>query len=186
MKEYNFVDAQSDIRAAILLIGLHGPNLVGMELGVFRGESFCTILQNCPNVKKLYGIDSWEPYTDWIAKEPFSRSLAQMEGHEWAAKHHVKWSGEKHRAKLLKGNTENLHSNFDDETFDFIFFDAYVNFDQVKRELHDWYPKIKKGGLCIGHDYNTKEVAIAVAEFRDEHNIDSYMTVYDETFAFKK
>ena len=58
-KEYNFVDALTDIRSAVLLIGLHGKDLIGLELGVFRAESHLTILQNCPNVKKLYGIDNW-------------------------------------------------------------------------------------------------------------------------------
>ena len=186
MREYNFVDELTDIRAAILLIGLHGPNLIGMELGVFQAASFCTILQNCPNVKKLYGVDSWIPYTDYISPEVCTRPQAEMERCEFLSRHHVKWSGEEHRAELIKGDTDILHSSFDDETFDFIFFDSWVNYEQVKSELHNWYPKIKKGGLVIGHDYNCHQVNMGVADFRASHDIDSYLTAYDDTFAFKK
>ena len=173
-----------------MLIGLHGENLIGLELGVFRAESFLTILQNCPNVKKLYGVDNWEPYTDWMNPEgdgPLnSTSPAQMETHEWIAKHHIKWSGEQHRSELWKGNTDTLHEDCDDETFDFIFFDAWLNYEQVKRELNDWYPKIKKGGLIIGHDYNAEPVNVGVAEFRDINDINSHMATYDSMFTWKK
>ena len=189
-KAYNFVDALTDIRSAILLIGLHGKGLIGLELGVFRAESHLTILQNCPNVKMLYGVDNWEPYTDWMNPEgdgPLnSTSPAQMESHEWIAKHHIKWSGEQHRSELWKGNTDSLHDDCDDETFDFIFFDAWLDYEQVKRELNDWYPKIKKGGLIIGHDYNAEPVNIGVAEFRDINDINSHMATYDSMFTWKK
>ena len=184
MKEYTFLD--TDIREAILLIGLHGPDLIGMELGVFRATSTCTILQQCPNVKKLYGIDSWKPYTDYISPITHTYTKAEMETHEFFARHHIKWSGEADRAELIKGNTNTLHSKFDDETFDFIFFDAWCSYEQVKSELHNWYPKIKKGGLVIGHDYSAEMVSIGIAEFREEHNITSHMATYNDTFVFKK
>jgi hypothetical protein len=172
------------------LIGLHGKDLIGLELGVFRAESHLTILQNCPNVKKLYGIDNWEPYTDWMNPDgdgPLnSTSPAQMETHEWIAKHHIKWSGCSDRSELWKGNTDTLHLSCDDETFDFIFFDAWLDYEQVKRELNDWYPKLKKGGLCIGHDYNAEPVNVGVAEFRDINEINSHMATYDSMFAWRK
>tara|TARA_B100000927_G_scaffold202330_2_gene163959 strand:+ start:19843 stop:20427 length:585 start_codon:yes stop_codon:yes gene_type:complete len=189
-REYHFVDALTDIRSAVLLIGLHGPNLVGMELGVFRAESHLTILQNCPNVKKLYGVDNWRPYTDWMNPNgdgPLnSTTEAQMETHEWIAKHHIKWSGVADRSELWKGNTSELHEEVDNNSFDFIFFDAWLDYEQVKRELTDWYPKLKKGGLCIGHDYNAEAVNVGVAEFRDINDINKHMATYDSMFAWRK
>ena len=52
-KDFN----KSDVSPLILSINMMGENLVGLELGVFRGESFMTILHNCDNVKKLIGIN---------------------------------------------------------------------------------------------------------------------------------
>ena len=55
---YNFRDALTDCRSVVHLIGMHGPNLIGLELGVDTAQSHVTLLQNCPNIKKLYGIDN--------------------------------------------------------------------------------------------------------------------------------
>ena len=72
------------------------------------------------------------------------------------------------------------------DAFDFIFLDAWLNYDQVKRELKDWYPKLKHGGLFIGHDYKSDAVATAVSQFREQYSIKSHMAVYDSTFVWKK
>ena len=54
LDNYNFKDAQFDVKSLIHLFNLQGKDLIGLELGVLRAESFCSILQNCPNVKTLY------------------------------------------------------------------------------------------------------------------------------------
>jgi len=41
---------------------------------------------------------------------------------------------------------------YDDESLDFVYLDADHNYDPFKRELHAWYPKVKKGGVFAGHD----------------------------------
>ena len=109
-----------------------------------------------------------------------------MEMNEFTAKHHIKWSGEQEKSEIWKGNTEDCVRNTNDETFDFIFLDAWLNYDQVKRELKDWYPKLKHGGLFIGHDYKSDAVATAVSQFREQYSIKSHMSVYDSTFVWKK
>ena len=81
---------------------------------------------------------------------------------------------------------DRLNFTYEDETFDFIFLDAWLNYDQVKRELNDWYCKLKHGGLFIGHDYKSDAVSTAVSQFRDQHSIKSHMSVYDSTFVWKK
>lgn len=187
---YNFKNALTDVRSVIHLIGMEGPNLIGLELGVDRAESHCTILQNCPNVKKLYGIDAYEPYTDFMnpkGEGPLnSVGPAEIEVIEWTAHHNIRWSGEEHRSEIWKGRTEDLHKRTDNETFDFIFMDAWLSYEQVCRELNDWYPKLKKGGLFIGHDYDCERVSLAVAQFREAYSIDNHMSVYDSMFVWRK
>ena len=56
LDNYNFKDAQFDVKSLIHLFNLQGKDLIGLELGVLRAESFCSILQNCPNVKTLYEL----------------------------------------------------------------------------------------------------------------------------------
>ena len=55
-KYYDYIDnKQCDIQSIIHCINLQGKDLVGVEVGVFFAKSFCTLLQNCPNIKLLYG-----------------------------------------------------------------------------------------------------------------------------------
>ena len=50
---YNYTGALgADIRSMVPVINLHGTDLVGLELGVLRGDSFLTMLFNCPNIKR--------------------------------------------------------------------------------------------------------------------------------------
>ena len=47
---YDFTDnKKSDIQSLVHLINFLGNDLVGLELGVSKGESFMTLLHNCPN-----------------------------------------------------------------------------------------------------------------------------------------
>ncbi len=39
---YNFKDAQFDVKSLIHLFNLQGKDLIGLELGVLRAESFCS------------------------------------------------------------------------------------------------------------------------------------------------
>ena len=42
-----------------------GEGTIGLELGVWTGENFAYILQQCPGIKTLHGIDQYKPYQDW-------------------------------------------------------------------------------------------------------------------------
>ena len=59
---YDFVNnLHASVRSLIPVIAMHGENLVGAEIGVWKGDSFLTLLQNCPNIKTLHGVDFFEP-----------------------------------------------------------------------------------------------------------------------------
>ena len=74
---YNYKDVQSDIKSIIHAINLlykgpdvHPNGLVGAEIGVYKADSFMTILHNCPHVRKLHGVDAYEPYSDYLKDIP--------------------------------------------------------------------------------------------------------------------
>ena len=188
---YDFSNSLTDIRSVVHLIGMHGNNLNGLELGVDRAQSHCTLLQACPNIDLLIGIDNWKPYTDYLREDngdgpANSTGEAEMEIFEFMAHHHVKFSGEARRSQLIKGNTEDLVQQFQDLEFDFIFMDAWMNYEQALKELNDWYPKVKIGGLFIGHDYKCEAIQAAVERFRHDNRITNHMSVYDSAFVWRK
>lgn len=115
-----------------LLIGRE--NLVGAEIGVFKGRNAKEILDNL-DIKKIYLIDNW------------SR----------------KYGGRDRCANLLRVYSEKLiwlHGRSQDQAkyikdgeLDFVYVDGGHTKPQVAMDLKLYYPKVKKGGLICGHDY---------------------------------
>jgi len=63
---------------------------------------------------------------------------------------------------------------FDDNSLDFVFIDASHDYINVMIDLKAWYPKVKKGGVFAGHDYNQSWPGVikAVDEFfYEKHQI---------------
>lgn len=46
-------------------------------------------------------------------------------------------------------------SLYENRSLDFVFIDASHEYDDVKKDIVAWYPKVKKGGYLCGHDYTT-------------------------------
>ena len=125
---------------------LDNPKL-GAEIGVKEGRCISHLLNNFPGLT-MYAIDPWEQqedgaedYSDW----DFDRIY-----HEF------------------KKNTQHVHDNIiecrcysedaaelvPDGVLDFVFIDAQHDYASVKRDIQLWLPKVKKGGMISGHDYN--------------------------------
>ena len=90
---------------------------------------------------------------------------------------------------LHKGRSSDVCKNFEDEYFDFIYIDADHSFDAVLNDLKNWYPKVKKGGVISGHDWDCNPllsefhlfgVERAVREFLN--NKISKVTLTDEQY----
>ena len=56
-------------------------------------------------------------------------------------------------------------SEIPDESVDCVFIDEDHSFDAVRKDLHFWWKKIKKGGMLLGDDYWMADVERAVKEF---------------------
>jgi hypothetical protein len=191
LSKENYDFSKCDAQSIIHLINQHGSNLVGLELGVFEASSFCTLLQKCPNIKTLYGVDSFQPYTDYL-KEPYDESPAyhidskSMEIIKFMAFHSIKHSGFKEKAIILEKDSKDALNDIPDNSLDFIFLDTYMSEKQAFEDVHDWYPKVKKGGLFTGHDADGSMIMRVILNFRKRYNINSPLSVFDNTFVWKK
>ena len=183
---YDFTETFPDNRSIILAVAAHGENLRGVELGLYQAASFCTMLQVCTNVDELIGVDKWEPYVDEIAGGKMVRDQKQIEFIRNTAINYISWSGCADRATILEMDTVEAAAKYEDESMDFVFFDAHLTRQQLIDEMNAWYPKIKQGGLVMGHDYHTRDTRHAMLEFRKKNNITTPYYNYDKTFLWKK
>lgn len=62
---------------------------------------------------------------------------------------------------------------FAPESLDFVFLDGCHLYEEVRRDLESWYPKLRAGGVLAGHDYTPAwpGVVRAVEEFFPAHRI---------------
>ena len=190
-KLINFANIQCDIKSLVNTIALQGNDLVGVELGIYRAESFCTLLQCVPNIKKLYGVDSWQPYVDYI-KDPYdgtpngASTDREIEYSKFMAYHAIKYCSNNHKAEVLEMDSTKAAEKFDDESLDFIFIDTYYSKEQAEKELDVWYPKVKQGGLFMGHDYDITIIQMIVHEHRHKNNVTTPLATYDKCWAWHK
>jgi hypothetical protein len=69
-------------------------------------------------------------------------------------------------------------SDFPDNSLDFIYIDASHFYEDVKKDLNDWLPKLRPNGIISGHDYiegNGFGVMQAVGEFIKEHKFEMFL-----------
>lgn len=72
----------------------------------------------------------------------------------------------------IKGDSRELHENYDDNSIDFIFIDGDHEYDGVMSDIKNWFPKLKKNGIIAGHDYYPYEtVQSAVNDYFGKDNI---------------
>jgi len=77
--------------------------------------------------------------------------------------------------RTLKGKSQEGYviNSFIDDEFSMIFIDAAHDYESVKADLNNFYPKLKSGGIFAGHDYGEKSCGVgrAVDEFVKENNL---------------
>lgn len=63
--------------------------------------------------------------------------------------------------------------NFRNQSIDVLFIDAGHSYENVKADITAWFPKMKKGGIMAGHDYNDSWPGViqAVNELLGKENI---------------
>ncbi len=81
----------------------------------------------------------------------------------------------------LEAKSENVVDEFIDNSVDLLFIDGPHNYSNVSRDLCNYWPKVKLGGILAGHDYENRfpGVAQAVQEFfGEDYLVLDHSTIY--------
>jgi len=132
-----------------------GPNLRGAEIGVSCGNSSAALLRAFPELT-LYMVDSWSTYPAQHLYRLSGDGHARLTEEEQAA-HKQKaldataFAG--NRRTVLQMTSLEASWEVEDASLDWCIIDADHTFAAVMVDLHQWEPKLKLGGLLMGHDY---------------------------------
>ena len=113
---------------------------VFVELGVFEGRSLYYLLKVIRDKRKnikVFGVDYFKGISEG-GYEQTLKNLSEFKGH----------------FRIMNMDSAAASKKFEDNSVDFIFIDAGHEYDEVKADILSWLPKMKKGGVMAGHDYN--------------------------------
>lgn len=116
----------------------------GIEIGVAEGN-YSEKLLKTSNLSKLYLLDTWEVDLTGMNGDPYGDAR-----YKTVVKKMEKYGS---RIEIIRGNSLSEFSRFPDDYFDFIYLDANHQYEYIKQDLENWYPKCKGGGISAGHDY---------------------------------
>lgn len=135
---------------------------IGVEIGTAEGHTTEYLLNTISDLT-LYGVDPYPEYIDWDGNMPkYDENKKQ---------HHKKVENFSDRYTHVYKTSDDAALEFEDESLDFVFIDGLHTYDQVLRDCINYYPKVKKGGYIIGHDFaRIQDVNKAVVEFAKSVN----------------
>ena len=122
------------------------PDGTIVELGAWKGRSSAFLVveakNKSPNIK-IHIVDTWlgsgehtAGMTDGLY-EKFISNMSPLNGHYQA-----------HRM-----TTDEAAPLFEDGSLDAVFIDADHTYEAARRDIANWMPKVRKGGILAGHDY---------------------------------
>jgi uncharacterized Rossmann fold enzyme len=133
----------------------------GVEVGVKEGRLFLKMLGWCPNLR-LTGVDIFEARPGIESEGGESHADADLPGHEKRILDTIA-KCYPNRGKLIKGYSVDAAKGFKDASLDFVFIDADHREECVRADIAAWKPKVKPGGMLMGHDAQEKFPGVLAA-----------------------
>ena len=130
-----------------------------VEVGSWKGMSSVFMAVEIVNSKKsikfdcidLWGTDPSKVYAD--KKDLYHTFIKNIEP-------------VKHIINPIVSNSWEAASLYEDHSLDFVWLDAGHDYEDIKKDIAAWYPKVKIGGTIAGHDFTTAPgVSQAVREY---------------------
>jgi len=128
------------------LFELLPKNAVCAEIGIDTGGNAKDRIVPLTNPKELYLVDPWELcaqsvemwHDDSIAKHKTNREQVE------------ELFKDNPNVKIIQDFSVPVADSFENEYFDWVHFDCSVQYNDARRDLLHWLPKVKRGGYITG------------------------------------
>jgi len=149
-------------RCKAILNPFGDKEVIGVEVGVYGAALSSTLLENFPQVKKLYGVD--------IYKEGFAGTLTQekCDGLFDAVKAAMKQFGARWQLFRMDSLEAAL---FLPNGLDFVYLDSNHEKAHLIKEIYAYEKKVRDGGIIGGHDFDNLDypgVSVAVQLYAEK------------------
>lgn len=134
------------------------PIRIIVEIGSFVGDSTKVFAMN---FEKVISIDPWDNNFFKTDGKKFKTNMSEVEAQFDLMRKDFP------NIKKMKMTGDSAVQFFEDESIDMVYIDALHTYEAVRQDLLNWYPKVKKGGIISGHDYQESFPGVmkAVNEF---------------------
>ena len=119
----------------------------GAEIGTMKGW-YAGFLFKFITGLKLYCIDPWEKYDDFVESHDVDGEKRLNDTFE-IAKERLKGLN----VEFVKKYSMDAVKDFKDESLDFVYIDANHTFEYAVEDIAKWEKKVRRGGIVSGHDY---------------------------------
>lgn len=115
-----------------------------VEVGTYKGKFAEVLMEKIPNLD-LTVVDAWTVYPGY---KDYGENDLETEAYKQTCDR-----AERCGFKIIKGWSNEVVDQFEDESLDFVFIDGNHDFEHVVEDVSKWSKKVKKGGIVAGHDF---------------------------------
>lgn len=119
-------------------------------------------------------VDHWDEstfvgippqYKRWVKQ---CKELPHLPNNMEVCQHAVKTAGYDNEVNFINCDSQYAYKLYEDNSIDFMWIDASHEYEQIKNDIINFWPKIKQGGILAGDDYNDENVRRAFKDAKYE------------------
>lgn len=137
------------------------------EVGCKEGRTTGHVLKSVPD-SRVIAVDPWcampaqkgvpggESYEEWDFEDIEKQFRKNVDCDSWTGPRlYMRRETSEQAAAFLDSTPTFLHEGAFG-AIDAVFIDAAHDYENVMKDIRLWWPKIRQGGMLIGHDFNHK------------------------------
>jgi len=123
-----------------------------LEVGVWQGDNLIPIAKHFPKVK-CYGVDpySGDSFDNYYKGEIMA--LVDAGYYNNLYQNIIDKTSKLKNVEVIRATSAQSAVKFENESLDLVFIDARHDYQSCKNDILTWLPKVKKGGVLSGHNY---------------------------------
>ena len=141
-------------------------NAIIVEVGSWKGRSTIYLaveIFNSGKDIKLFAVDTWLGQLD-LGIHQDEEHVKNGTIYKLFVDNMKVVNDQKEIVFPIRAESVKAAADFEDCSLDIVYIDAYHNYEDVKKDIEAWLPKVKLGGILAGHDYGWEGVNRAVNE----------------------